>query len=493
MITFPMWGFWAQKTRLKFWLTGTAFLEKNVDTICRISFWERLVNRLQALGLAVGLIVISIVTILHNPIAGYVRNDGLYTSAQFMHMVREKFPEYSDLSDSELLTSMRDYFSDLNFGELQKRYPVLCEPRAGYEPEKTRDRLRKESNFSKQKIVPYVLFPLDARWLYYERDANFLNRSRPELGNHLGTNEFLLGVPQARRASESRPLILPGLFDLHLHDWGSVGFPAEVNPDEGIGGLFKPEPKDLIPAANLTQGVWAALRTGWKLTGDLRSSNAKRLCRALFRYCIAIAHAPQYETDHKDALAQDWPHIPICKDQARFDHTVKLGAQVAQLLNPLTDATPVIKAMLGKDLKTLAAVHRVGGGSVKQSDLLVEYSYYGAAIGRWGKRALTEQETLPAEWGEVTGDLYLNDAVFLSHVPEDVWKYELGGYPVLKKWLGYRQANRRGESALTLGELDELRGIVYRIAALLSLRPLLDKAYNKASADAWSLEDFSAT
>jgi len=68
------------------------------------SFWERLVNRLQALGLAGGLIVISVVTIFHNRMGGYVRNDGLYGKAQFMRMVREAFPEYSDLSDSDLLT-----------------------------------------------------------------------------------------------------------------------------------------------------------------------------------------------------------------------------------------------------------------------------------------------------------------------------------------------------------------------------------------------------
>lgn len=39
-------------------------------------------------------------------------------------------------------------------------------------------------------------------------------------------------------------------------------------------------------------------------------------------------------------------------------------------------------------------------------------------------------------WGERTGDLFLNDEVHFAHVPEDVWLYQLGGYPVLKKWLG---------------------------------------------------------
>ncbi len=205
----------------------------------------------------------------------------------------------------------------------------MCEPRARYEPKQIRDRLRKTNTFDEQKVLPYVLFPLDVRWIYYERDAKLLNEARSELGNHMTENEFLVGIPQARRQSESRLLILTSLFDLHLHDWGSVGFPAEANPETSIGGLFKLDPKDAVRRANRFEPVWKKLSDAWKLKGDLRGEDAKRLCRALFRYCAAIAHAPQYETDHKDSLAQDWPHIPISKDKVQFDEIVKLGEQVA--------------------------------------------------------------------------------------------------------------------------------------------------------------------
>jgi hypothetical protein len=390
-----------------------------------------------------------------------------------------------------LETRMRDYFSDLTFGELQKRYAVLCKERARYEPRKVRDRLRKAGGFEKKNVVPYVLFPFDARWIYYEPEAKLLNEARPELGEHLDGNEFFVGAPQPRRVSESRPLVLRSLFDLHLHDWGSVGFPAEVMPDEGVGGLFKPETEELVPTANLAEGVWTALRSGWSLKGDLRGQHAKKLCRALFRYCAAIANSPQYETDHKDSLLQGWPHTPIAKDKTEFENVVTLGDRLATLLDPLADATAAIKALVGKDAKRFAVVGRVGGGSVKQSELLVEYSYYGAATGRWDERPPAESEPLRPEWGDSTGDLYLNEIVFLRHVPREIWRYEFGGYPVLKKWLGYRQANRRENTALSLAELDTLRSIVLRVAAILSLRPMLNAAYEKATAASWSLEELS--
>jgi hypothetical protein len=397
-----------------------------------------------------------------------------------------------DANRTVLEKRMQDYFSSVSFEDLQREYPVLCESRARYNPKQTRDRLRKTSAFDEQKVLPYVLFPLDARWIYYEREAKLLNEARAELGDHLTQNEFLVGAPQSRRVSESRPLILTSLFDLHLHDWGSVGFPAEVNPEPEIGGLFKRDPEDLIRRANLSETVWRTLRDSWKLKGDLRSKDAKRLVRALFRYCIAIAHAPQYEIDHKDSLAQDWPHIPVSKDKVQFEEIVRLGEQVSRLLDPLANATVVIKGMLGKDTKTLGVIQRVGGGSVSESELPVEYSYYGAATGRWDQRQVREAEAQRPEWGDVTGDLYLNDSVFLSHVPPEIWRYELGGYPTIKKWLGYRQASRRNGAALNLQELDELRGIVHRIAALLTLRPVLNAAYEKASEKAWVNDEFQA-
>jgi hypothetical protein len=44
---------------------------------------------------------------------------------------------------------------------------------------------------------------------------------------------------------------------------------------------------------------------------------------------------------------------------------------------------------------------------------------------------------------------------------------------------GYRQSNRRDGEPLSLRELDDLRGIVLRVAAILTLRPQLDAQYER--------------
>ncbi len=420
------------------------------------------------------------------------RLDDLFpVSFQGLNPNRGREGSVIDMDHTVLEERMRDYFSKSSFDELKKRHPILCTERARYNPQMVREKILAKGGFNRCKVLPYVVFPFDVRWIYYEREGKFLNESRPDLGNHLKDNEFLVGAPKARRVSESRSLVLSQLFDLHLHDWGSVGFPAELNPDEGIGGLLNPDPADLKRSANLTESVWAALKEAYGKEGDLTGQDAKHLCRALFRYSLAIIHAPHYEANHKDSLAQDWPHIPICKDAAGFKEIVALGERITQLLDPQGDAGPVLKDLLSKDVKTLAVVRRIGGGTVKETDLVVDHSYFGSAAGKWEQRAPEDTELQDPEWGERTGDLYLNNTVFLSHVPQAVWRYEMGGYPVLKKWLGYRDARRRDGAPLTLAELAHLRNMIHRLSALLTLRPTLNNAYEMASADAWLTDELT--
>lgn len=128
------------------------------------------------------------------------------------------------MNKETLESRMREYFSKEPHSRLKAAHPMLYESYAGYEPEKVRDNLRKSSKFDAERIVPYVVFPLDLRWLYFETEGKLLNRPRPELYQNLDANEFLITVPEPRKVSEARPILLNNAFDLHLHDRGSVRF-----------------------------------------------------------------------------------------------------------------------------------------------------------------------------------------------------------------------------------------------------------------------------
>jgi hypothetical protein len=389
----------------------------------------------------------------------------------------------------ELEERMRAYFAELPFEEVERRYPELVRVRARYDPRKVREALR-EKGFRPDQLVPYALFPLDLRFLYYETEAKFLNERRPELWENLTGNKFLIAVPHARRISECRPLVASCLFDLHLHDRGSVGFPVHAKPADGPRDLFSDQsPESQAPQANLHPGAWEALKSAWGLEGDLQGESAQRHILDLFHLVLALAHAPQYQLDHQDALAHDWIHLPIPREREQFHEIAHLGEQVGVLLDPMADTTRVLDALLGAERRDLAVPSTREKDVLRDSDLEVTISYFAAARGGWEERPPREKEPSHTAWGETTGDLYLNDTAYLANVPERVWRYELGGYPVLKKWLGYRDQKRRPGRPLTHNELDHLRGMVQRLAALLLLHEQLDAAYESSIENPFTSEE----
>lgn len=374
-----------------------------------------------------------------------------------------------DVDRGALAARMKRYFdASVPFAALDHDYPELTKNRARYDAKQIRAELLRASMHRDEHIVPYLLFPFDSRYLYYQPDAKLLNERRQELWENRTDNDFLVAVPQARRPSEGLPLLATAMFDLHLHDRGSVGFPAETNIPQNLlsGGETR--------AANIDPAALRFLANAWG------AADPRALVRQLFRYVLAITHAPEYAADNRHHLSHDFAHIPLPRSRDLFAAIVADGSIVATLLNPLTPADHLLDAILREHRAQLGALATTDKRAITADDLRVTRSYYGGAKGAW--IPTSEKTIYPSEWGSVTGNLYLNDSVFLRRVPERVWLYEVGGYPVLKKWLGYRQENQRG-GPLTLSEASALRDIVQRIAALLRLGDQLNAHYRAAAAD----------
>ncbi|MBS0527235.1 MAG: hypothetical protein JSS04_26640 [Proteobacteria bacterium] len=186
--------------------------------------------------------------------------------------------------------------------------------------------------------------------------------------------------------------------------------------------------------------------------------------------------------------------LPIPKDRHLFDQLVEVGELIVRLLDAAHDAQDIVEKIVGTDrFKHLGPLKRADGQQVRTEDLKLTVAYWGGGKGRWKPRPFTSNEAPAVEyaaaWGERTGDLYLNDDAFFSNVPQEVWTFQLGGYPVLKKWLGYRQADRRDGRPLTDEERRWFREMIQRIAALLALSPKLDSLYQAVAADAFTAKE----
>ena len=70
--------------------------------------------------------------------------------------------------------------------------------------------------------------------------------------------------------------------------------------------------------------------------------------------------------------------------------------------------------------------------------------------------------------GKTTFDIYLNSNAFWRNVPANIWRYKLGGYQVLKKWLSYRERTILGR-ALAPEEVLYFAEVARRIGAILAI------------------------
>lgn len=386
-------------------------------------------------------------------------------------------------SDRHALTKrMRAYLDAATFKEAAKACPDAATKRARYDPPKVWSKLKAGGGFSESKIKPLLTFPLDQRWLYYETGHKWLNEARPEFAANVADNEFLITVPEPRKVSEARPLYATTLVNLHVHERGSVVIPRETRSDDLLAD------RD----ANLAEPAWRALRGAYGLSGKRRDADARHLTGRLLRAALAILHAPAYQADHRSALSADWAHLPVPKDAALLARLSDAGDHVARLLDANADARETVNAVIGEErAAALARLTRQDGGAIKPADLLVTVNYWGGAKGKFRSRPFSSEEKPPPEWGERTGDLYISEEVHFANVPEAVWRFELGGYPVLKKWLGYRQANRRDGAPISAEERRWFRSMVQRIATLVAMFPVLNELYSAASEDAYSAAELA--
>jgi len=93
-------------------------------------------------------------------------------------------------------------------------------------------------------------------------------------------------------------------------------------------------------------------------------------------------------------------------------------------------------------------------------------------------------DQLTACLGGACYDVFLNDVASWRCVPARVWKYAIGGYQVMKKWLSYRERPLLGRD-LKADEARYVTEMARRIAAILLLEPALDENYERVKADTY--------
>jgi type I restriction-modification system DNA methylase subunit len=424
-----------------------------------------------------------------------------------VELLPKSFPGVKTSRDSAVVSIDRDTLlknigvyldSSIPEDQLRQLFPAAMEKAPGFDPSATRRYLSereakhqasKEESFFPRNVVRYLYRPFDLRWIYWEPETKLLDRNRPDYWPHVfDGNRWLSASQRNRKVDFYAPQATGRLADHHIVESNIAMFPLRLRGD--VGSHTTPRPNISPEARSYLDGV----------AGDET---------ALFNHILATLHSPLYGKENAGALRQDWPRIPLANTSAAVLRSSVLGERLAALLNPETAVDGVTEGKLSPEFRGLGTPRRVDGQTLKggaEFEITADWGRVGVGgacmpgNGKVTERpwTLEERQVFAASagghqladgkvfelLGETAVDVWLNGEVFWAAVPMRVWEYTLGGYPVLKKWLSYREKALLGR-ALRLEEVKEVSAIVRRIAGILLMQPALDANYIDIRDNSW--------
>ncbi|MCY4585290.1 MAG: N-6 DNA methylase [Bryobacterales bacterium] len=379
-----------------------------------------------------------------------------------------------DVDLDRLRARVADYFdASLSHEEIARRYPGVMKTTAPFDARAVRDKLLGRGGPDVAGFIRHAYRPFDNRWLYWEADSGLLDRPRPDYRPHVFDGNLWLSAAQHLRkgAEEPQTCFTPHTGARHLIERGANWFPAWLR-DDGIGI----EGNDKQRHPNLSE------------TAQHYIDRLDLGVEDLFHHVLAILHDSAYREANAGALRMEWPRIPLpgwpdgTADGAAeaLAESAARGSELAALLDPETPVPGVTTGTLRPEIAAIAVPATMHGRNMTGDDfaLTAGWGHYGArdavmpGQGRAAKRACTPDERAALSGalsvlGETTFDVFLNGNAFWRNVPAAVWRYKLGGYQVLKKWLSYREQAILGR-AIRPEEVQHFTDTARRIGAILT-------------------------
>jgi hypothetical protein len=265
------------------------------------------------------------------------------------------------------------------------------------------------------------------------------------------------------------------LGDLHYLDPWAQFFPLR-HQKRAVG--FVPE----IIRPNLDTNLLAILARMRGLatspTDVSATSEEMQIGEEVFYHILATLYTPIYRSQYEDALTNNWARIPIPVEPQLLSESARLGRRIAELLRTDLPDAQVLQGM-PLEIQRIARPKRVDDAQLREpDDLAITISYRGA--GRLYERNSTAEELGRANDVEgievTTNDVYWNENAYWANVPPEVWEFQIGSFPVLRKWLEARLQDKLGRP-MRLSEVMRFSAIARRIAAILRLGDELDNCH----------------
>jgi predicted helicase len=260
-----------------------------------------------------------------------------------------------------------------------------------------------------QIIKPFTYRPFDKRFIAYSDDL--IDWPRREVMQHMLKEN--IGLSVVRRVEIDRPFdhvfVTDGLMDHHMVSMKEVNylFPLYLYPSRQekkktgmpLMILFEPEAEYISRKPNIASQVFERLANTY---------GQRPTPEQIFYYCYGVLYSNHYRTKYGEFLKIDFPRIPFAKDRELFLQMATLGGQLAELhlLKSAQLNRPIVK-YIGK------------------GDDVIEKLRY----------------------DEASACLWINDQKHFHGITPDMWRYHIGGYQVLEKYLKDRKGRQMNDPA----------------------------------------------
>ncbi|TMS41321.1 MAG: hypothetical protein FGO69_08685 [Methanobacterium sp.] len=257
----------------------------------------------------------------------------------------------------------------------------------------------------------------DNRWTYLsEKSKGFIKYPRWEIMRHLivPNNKGIVFARKTSKQHWKHIFVTDKITDGHsISDWSYVAPLFLLDSEDNFELNFSDEFMEFIK----------------KRYKQIKSP------LQIFEYLYAILHSKTYLKKYNEFLKVDYPYVPFVDDVKKFRTLSYLGHK-------------------------LIDVHLLKG------------RYSGSEIGLFPVKG--DNLVNKIKYDKNSSNLFINKTQYFKNVPETIWKYEIGDYKVIDKWLKYRKGRN-----LDYSEINHIQKVLRALNESVSIMDEIDQVYRK--------------
>lgn len=276
----------------------------------------------------------------------------------------------------------------------------------------------RESGPSRRLIRQVMYRPFDIRYIYYTGvSSGFVCRPVWESMRQMAGGQNLALVTtrtvEIGRGFE-HVFCTRGFIQHHSVSLKEVNylFPLKLEPEATAQSSLLVENHDQRP--NFSSSFLSAITAALNLPqGDNHSLPSSQTPEDIFHYIYGVLHSPNYRSRYAEFLKIDFPRLPLPGSLELFRALARLGSE-------------------------LVTLHLVEFALEEEANAPAEWPRYPRLARFTGTdRSIEKFPAADKAWKD--GRVAINSSSGFEGVPEEVWKFHIGGYQVCHKWLKDRK------------------------------------------------------